>query len=222
MPPGYSHRPPLAMKLWLWQRFGRNKESEPSSAAPAHTLTSAMSLEALEHTLRNRIRAFFRHTQIVTILGTIILGGLIWTAVHVTLAPTQMRVAAGPPGSADVKFVEMLSHKFAVEHDNVQLHLVSTDGPKASAAAIANGEADLAVVVPHHERTGFGVHRRAGVVARWPRIVGQLGEGAAEARDEILFAHGPGFERPFTDFSAYFIGRALARSCFAHLGDQRG
>jgi len=146
MPPGPSHRPPLAMKLWLWQRFGRNKEPEGSSAAPAHALTSAMSLEALGHTVRNRIRAFFRHTRLVTILGTIILGGLIWAALHVTLAPTQMRVAAGPPGSADVKFVEMLSHKFAVEHDKVQLHLVVTDGPKASSAAIANGEADLAVL----------------------------------------------------------------------------
>lgn len=146
MPPGPSHRPPLAMKLWLWRRFGRNKESEPSSAAPAHALTAAMSLEALGHTVRNRIRAFLRHTRTVTILGMIILGGLIWAALHVTLAPTQMRVAAGPPGSADVKFVEMLSHKFAVEHDRVQLHLVATDGPKASAAAVANGEADLAVL----------------------------------------------------------------------------
>ena len=146
MPPGPSHRPPLAMKLWLWRRFGRNKESEPSSAAPAHALTAAMSLEALGHTVRNRIRAFLRHTRTVTILGMIILGGLIWAALHVTLSPTQMRVAAGPPGSADVKFVEMLSHKFAVEHDRVQLHLVATDGPKASAAAVANGEADLAVL----------------------------------------------------------------------------
>ena len=146
MPPGPSHRPPLAMKLWLWRRFGRNKESEPSSAAPAHALTAAMSLEALGQTVRNRIRAFLRHTRTVTILGMIILGGLIWAALHVTLAPTQMRVAAGPPGSADVKFVEMLSHKFAVEHDRVQLHLVATDGPKASAAAVANGEADLAVL----------------------------------------------------------------------------
>jgi hypothetical protein len=40
----------------------------------------------------------------------------------------------------------MLSHKFAVEHDKVQLHLVATDGPKTTAAAIANGEADLAVL----------------------------------------------------------------------------
>src|SRR6516162_8351010 len=146
MPRGPSHRPPLAMKLWLWQRLGQNKESEPCSAAPAHASTAAMSLEALEQTVRNRIRTLLRHTRTVSILGTIILGGLIWVAVHVTLAPTQMRVAAGPPGSADVKFVEMLSHKFAVEHDKVQLHLVATDGPKASAAAIANGDADLAVL----------------------------------------------------------------------------
>jgi TRAP-type uncharacterized transport system substrate-binding protein len=51
-----------------------------------------------------------------------------------------------PLAAPTVKFVEMLSHKFAVEHDKVQLHLVATDGPKASAAAIANGEADLAVL----------------------------------------------------------------------------
>jgi hypothetical protein len=31
MPPGPSDRPPLAMKLWLWQRLGRNKEPEGSS-----------------------------------------------------------------------------------------------------------------------------------------------------------------------------------------------
>src|SRR5262249_12229406 len=73
-------------------------------------------------------------------------GGGIGGAMDVTVAPRGMRVAAGPAGSADVKFVEMLSHKLAVEHDKVQLHLVATDGPKASAAAIANGEADLAVL----------------------------------------------------------------------------
>lgn len=146
MPPGPSQRPPLAMKLWLWQRLGRNKESEPRSGAAAHALTDAMNLEAVGHTVRNRLRAFLRHTRLVTVLGTIILLGLIWAAIHLTLAPTEMRVAAGPPGSADVKFVEMLSHKFAVEHDKVQLHLVATEGPKASAAAIAGGDADLAVL----------------------------------------------------------------------------
>jgi TRAP-type uncharacterized transport system substrate-binding protein len=146
MPPGLSKRPPLAAKLWLWQRLGRNKDSEPSSGAAAHTLTAAMNLEALEHTVRGGARTFLRNTRLVIILGLIILGALIWTAVHITLTPTQMRVAAGPPGSADVKFVEMLSHKFGVDHDKIQLDIVPTDGPKASAAAIADGKADLAVL----------------------------------------------------------------------------
>src|SRR5262249_24570700 len=89
---------------------------------------------------------FFRRTRLVAALGAIILGGLIWAALHLTLTPTQMRVAAGPPGSADVKFVEMLSGKFAAQHAKVQFHLVATDGPGASAAALAAGEADLAVL----------------------------------------------------------------------------
>jgi ABC-type hemin transport system ATPase subunit len=105
-----------------------------------------MSLEALERTLRVRVRAFFRRTRLVIALGAIILGGLIWAALHLTLAPTQMRVAAGPPGSADVKFVEMLSGKVAAQHAKVQFHLVATDGPRASAAALTAGEADLAVL----------------------------------------------------------------------------
>jgi TRAP-type uncharacterized transport system substrate-binding protein len=146
MPLGPSNRPPLAMKLWLWERLGRNKQAEPSPGATAHALTAAMNLESFEHALRNRVRAFLRNTRLVTILGMIVLGGVIWAALHLTLAPTQMRVAAGPPGSADVKFVEMLSRKFATEHDRVRVHLVPTEGPKASAAAIANGEADLAVL----------------------------------------------------------------------------
>ena len=146
MPQGHLPRRPLAMRLLLWQRLRQKNESEPSGAATAHTSTTAMSLEALERTVRVRVRAFFRNTRLVGILGAIILAGLIWAALHLTLAPTQMRVAAGPPGSAEVRLVEMLSHKFAAEHAKVRLHLLGTDGPRASAAALAGGEADLAVL----------------------------------------------------------------------------
>ena len=96
--------------------------------------------------VRIRTRTFLRNTRLVSIVGAIVLAGAIWAALHLTLAPTQMRVAAGPPGSAEVKLVEMLGHRFAVEHAKVQFHLVATDGPRASAAALAGGDADLAVV----------------------------------------------------------------------------
>ena len=146
MPARLPHRPPLAMKLWLSQRFGRAKETGASSATPGHALGKAMNIESLEHMVRNRVRIFLRNTRLVTILGTIVLGVMIWAAVHVTLAPTEMRVAAGPPGGANVKFVELLAQKLATEHDKVQLHLVSTGGPKESAAAMSNGGADLAIL----------------------------------------------------------------------------
>ena len=146
MPARLPHRPPLAMKLWLSQRFGRAKETGASSATPGHALGKAMNIESLEHMVRNRVRIFLRNTRLVTILGTIVLGVMIWAAVHVTLAPTEMRVAAGPPGGANVKFVELLAQKLATEHDKVQLHLFSTGGPKESAAAMSNGGADLAIL----------------------------------------------------------------------------
>jgi len=146
MPARLPHRPPLAMKLWLSQRFGRARKMEASSATPGHALGKAMNIESIEHMVPNRVRIFLRNTRLVTILGTIILGVIIWAAVHVTLAPTEIRVAAGPPGGANVKFVELLAQKFATEHDKVQLHLVSTGGPKESAAAMTNDGADLAIL----------------------------------------------------------------------------
>lgn len=131
MPARLPHRP-LAMKLWLSQRFGGGKELKAHSATPGHVLGKAMGIGSLENLVRNRVRLFLRNTRLVAILGTIILGGAIWAAIHIELASTEMRVAAGPPGSANVKFVELLAQKFAAEHDKVRLHLVATDGPKES------------------------------------------------------------------------------------------
>jgi TRAP-type uncharacterized transport system substrate-binding protein len=146
MPARLPRRPPLAMKLWLAQRFGRAREAEASPAAPGHALGKTMNIESLDHLVRSRVRIFLRNTRLVTILGTIILGVAIWMAIHITLAPTELRVAAGPPGSANVKFVELLAQRFAAEHDKIQLHLVATAGPKESAAAMTNGGADLAIL----------------------------------------------------------------------------
>ncbi len=146
MPQARLPRRPLAARLWLWRQLRQKDKPEPSAAATAHTLIAAMNLETFRRTVRVRARALFRNTRLVGLLGAIVLAGTIWAALHLTLAPTQMRVAAGPPGSAEVNLVEMLSRKFAAEHAKVRFRLVATDGPRASAAAIAGGEADLAVL----------------------------------------------------------------------------
>ena len=134
------------MKLWLSQRFGRAKPGEASSAASGQTLGKAMGIESLEHIVRNRVRMFLRNTWLVAILGTLLIGAGIYGAIYISIAPTDMRIAAGPAGGTDVKFVQLLAEQFASERDKIRLHLVTTDGPKESAEALANGSADLAIL----------------------------------------------------------------------------
>jgi TRAP-type uncharacterized transport system substrate-binding protein len=145
MPAG-PHRPPLAMKLWLSRRFGLGGGTNESADAPGHPLGKTMHIESVEHVVRNRIRTFLRHTLLVTILGTIALGAAIVGGIYLLTAPTKMRIAAGPPDSANVKLVQLLTQRFAAEHDKVRLELVTTGGPKEAADAIANDRADLAIL----------------------------------------------------------------------------
>jgi TRAP-type uncharacterized transport system substrate-binding protein len=79
-------------------------------------------------------------------LGTIILAGGIWAMVYLTTKPTVMKIAAGPADSVNAKFVQALASKFAKDRDKMQLELVTTEGPAQSANAIAQHQADLAIV----------------------------------------------------------------------------
>ena len=138
MPPGLPHQP-LAMRLWLSRRSGG--ASGPDSAG--HSSGRSMSIGSLEHMMRNRFRMFLRHTWLVTILGTIALVGVIWAAFYYSTRNTVMRIATGP-GSA--KIVQVLANTLAKSHDRLQLQVVTTDSANASAQALSNGSADLAIV----------------------------------------------------------------------------
>jgi len=80
---------------------------------------------------------FLRHTWLVAILGTVLVGAAIYGAIYVSIAPTDMKIAAGPADGIDVKLVQLLAQRFTADHDKIWLHLVSTGGPKESAEAIA-------------------------------------------------------------------------------------
>ncbi len=146
MPPGLPRRPPLAMKLWLSQHFGRGGGANSSAAAQGRSLGRAMGIESLEHMVRSRVRMFLRHTWLVTILGTLVVGGLIWTGIYLTTRPTVMRIAAGPAGSVNARLVDLLTQKFVQDRDRIHLQLITTDGAKQSAQALSSGNADLAIV----------------------------------------------------------------------------
>src|ERR1700731_3468550 len=134
MPPGLPHQP-LAMRLWLFRRSGR--------ASGADSSGRSMGIGSLEHLMRNRFRMFLRHTWLVTILGTIALGGVVWAAFYYSTKNTEMRIATGPNGT---KIVQVLASTLAKSHDRLQLQVVITDSAIASAQALSNGSADLAIV----------------------------------------------------------------------------
>ncbi len=138
MPPGLPHQP-LAMRLWLSRRSGR---ADGTNSA-GHASGRSMTIGSLEHLMRNRFRMFLRHTWLVTVLGTIVLVGLVWAAFYYSTRDTVMRIAAGPDGA---KIVQVLANTLAKSHDRLQLQVVATDSASAGEEAMRNGNADLAIV----------------------------------------------------------------------------
>ncbi len=102
-----------------------------------------MSLESLEHMMRSRVRMFLRHTWLLTILGTIVLGTTVWAGFYFTTEADHMRIAAGP---LDSKFVQALSNQIANSRRDISLQIVPTQGSKETAEAISKGQADLAIL----------------------------------------------------------------------------
>ena len=138
MPPGLPHQPP-AMRLWLSRRSGRTDGADSAGHSPGRS----MSIGSLEHMMRNRFRMFLRHTWLVTILGTIVLAGVVWAAFYYSTQNTVMRIAAEPNSA---KIVQALAGVLAKSHDRLQLQIVTTDSANASAQALNTGKADLAIV----------------------------------------------------------------------------
>jgi TRAP-type uncharacterized transport system substrate-binding protein len=102
-----------------------------------------MSIESLEHIVRNRVRTFLRHTWLVAILGTLIAAGAIWAAFYFTTEADSMRIAADP---TDAKFVGALSEQIVQGRHNLHLRLVPVANPREAADALKNHKADLAIL----------------------------------------------------------------------------
>jgi len=57
-----------------------------------------------------------------------------------------LRIAVGPPNSDDLKAVQALTQAFSQAHGYIRLRPVQTDGAAASAKALEDGAADLAII----------------------------------------------------------------------------
>ena len=91
-------------------------------------------------------RSAKRKAMLVTLAGILALFGALAGAYYFAMRPVTLRIAVGPANSDDLKVVQALTQAFTQNHSYVRLRPMQTDGALASAQALAEGKADLAVI----------------------------------------------------------------------------
>jgi hypothetical protein len=114
------------MDLSLKQLFSRSIEDGPDVVRPPSP------------------RSAKRKMMLITLAGTLALVGAVSSAYYFAMRPVTLRIAVGPQNSDDLKVVQTLTQSFA--HSQVRLRPLQTDGAAASATALAEGKADLAII----------------------------------------------------------------------------
>ncbi len=110
-----------------------------------------------------------RKFALVLLAGVLALTGAVAGIYYYSMRPVVLQVAVGPANSDDAKVVQGLAQAFARSHQQIRLHPVLTDGVTASASALSNGEADLAIV-----RGDLDVPKNAQAVATLRKSVAVL------------------------------------------------
>ncbi len=84
--------------------------------------------------------------MLVMLAGALALVGTVTGIYYYTMRPVLLHVAVGPPNSDDAKVVQALTQAFARSHKQIRLRPLLTDGAVASATALSDGKADLAII----------------------------------------------------------------------------
>jgi TRAP transporter TAXI family solute receptor len=121
-------------------------------------------------------RSAKRKMMFITLAGTLALVGAVSAAYYFAMRPVTLRIAVGPPYSDDLKVVQTLTQSFA--HSHVRLRPVQTDGASASAQALADGKADLAIIrgdldVPKNAQAVATLRKNLAVLWVPPPVKGQ-------------------------------------------------
>jgi TRAP-type uncharacterized transport system substrate-binding protein len=194
------------MKLWLARLFERRSEGmqqdRPAPAARRHGVTpKSIDLDSLEGMMERRLRMILRHTWLVGIFVILLLGGLVSAAVYYSSEPTVMRIAVGPPDSADVDFVKSLADKLQRDRAPIRLVPVIRDQAVGAKDVIGKSEFDLAVV-----RSNLGISQGWPVVAILRQNVAVLLVPAPGARDAKKVKGKPAKIEKVTDLAGRRVG----------------
>jgi TRAP transporter TAXI family solute receptor len=103
-------------------------------------------LEPVEPPRPQSPRSAKRRLMFVMVAGLLAMVGAAVGVYYYAMRPVTLRIAVGPANSDDVKVVQTLSQAFVPTRGQIRLRPVQTDGAKASAQALAEGKADLAII----------------------------------------------------------------------------
>src|SRR3979411_1646805 len=112
-------------------------------------------------------RSAKRKMMFITLAGILAIVGTLAGAYYFAMRPVALRIAVGPANSDDLKLVQKLTQAFA--HNSVRLRPMQTDNAPASAQALADGKADLAII-----RVDLDVPKNAQAVATLRKNVAVL------------------------------------------------
>jgi TRAP transporter TAXI family solute receptor len=119
------------MKLSLKRLFARSMTGGLELAAPP---------------VQPSARSAKRKVMFVTLAGILAVTGALAGSYYFAMRPVALRIAVGPPNSDDVRVVHALTQAFRQTRGYVRLRPIQTDGATASAEALAEGRADLAII----------------------------------------------------------------------------
>lgn len=91
-------------------------------------------------------RSARRKLTLVMLAGVLALFGAITGIYYYSMRPVVLRIAVGPQNSDDAKVVQALTQAFASSHKQIRLRPLLTKDATASATALSDGSADLAIV----------------------------------------------------------------------------
>jgi TRAP transporter TAXI family solute receptor len=111
-----------------------------------------------------------RRFAFVSLAGLMAVLGVAAAAYYFAMRPVTLKVAVGPANSDDLKVVQTLAQAFNNQRNSqIKLRPLPTDGAVASAQALAEGKADLAII-----RGDLDVPRNAQAVATLRKNVAVL------------------------------------------------
>jgi TRAP transporter TAXI family solute receptor len=88
-----------------------------------------------------------RRFAFVSLAGLMAVLGVAAAAYYFALRPVTLKIAVGPANSDDLKVVQTLAQAFNNQRNSqIKLRPLATDGAVASAQALAEGKADLAII----------------------------------------------------------------------------